>query len=202
MKVLITCGPTWVPIDDVRVISNISSGQMGHLIARFYNEIGAKVTLLEGPVTHSLDVKGIRVIKYSFFDELAKALRTECAKKYDVIVHAAAVADFKLPKASKVKLSSVSKLNLQLVPTEKLIDSIKRLSPHSFLVGFKLESQLKERDLFRSTRKLFVESGCDVVVANTVSKGYAGFVIDADGVILAKAVSKRQLAKKLVQLLN
>ena len=54
MRVLITCGATWVPIDDVRVISNISSGEMGHLIAQAFRQKGAQVTIIEGPVTHTL----------------------------------------------------------------------------------------------------------------------------------------------------
>ena len=71
MRVLITCGATWTPIDDVRVISNISSGEMGHLIAQAFRQNKAEVTVIEGPVTHTLTDKKIKIIKYRFFDELA-----------------------------------------------------------------------------------------------------------------------------------
>ena len=79
-RVLITCGPTWVPIDDVRVISNVSSGEMGHLIAQSFQSKGALVTIIEGPVTQTLEDKKIKIIKYRFFDELARVLKKELLK--------------------------------------------------------------------------------------------------------------------------
>src|ERR1700681_1633108 len=100
-RVLVTCGATWVPIDDVRVISNISSGEMGHLIAQAFRQKGALVTIIEGPVTHTLVDKKIKTIKYRFFDELPRVLKQELLKKCDIVVHAAAVSDFKVVAASK-----------------------------------------------------------------------------------------------------
>jgi len=139
ISVLITCGATWTPIDDVRVISNISSGEMGHLIAQAFERKGASVTILEGPVTHVMENSKIKIIKYRFFDELEKELKKELKKKYEIIIHAAAVSDFKVKQASKIKLSSEKSLTIKLEPTTKLIQEIKRISPTSFLVGFKLE---------------------------------------------------------------
>lgn len=187
MKVLITCGPTWVAIDDTRIISNRSTGEMGHLIAAGFKKAGARVTLLQGPMS---------------FDEFAEALTKECAKQYDIVVHAAAVSDFKPQRASKIKIGSGKAFDLRLVPTEKLIDRIKCLSPQSCLVGFKLESRVNERSAVRMTRRLFTESGADVAVANSVRDGYKGYVLDADGRILARANSKKQLAQALVRILN
>ena len=103
---MITCGATWTPIDDVRVISNVSSGEMGHLIAQAFRQKGAQVTVIEGPVTHTLTDKKIKIIKYRFFDELASVLKKELLKKYDIIIHAAAVSDFKVKGPSKRKISS------------------------------------------------------------------------------------------------
>src|SRR5665213_1817515 len=133
IRVLVTCGATWTPIDDVRVISNVSSGEMGHLIARAFRRHKASVTVLEGPVTHTLIDKGIKIIKYRFFDELARILKVELLKKYDIIVHAAAVSDFKVVGTSKSKIASDRAMTLKLVTTPKLIKDIKRLSPESFL---------------------------------------------------------------------
>ena len=101
MKVLVTCGPTWVPIDAVRVISNHSTGEMGRLIAAAFVKAGAKVRVLEGPMS---------------FDDFARKFKAACTKKYDIVVHAAAVSDFKLKTAAKGKLSSGKTLNLRLVP--------------------------------------------------------------------------------------
>jgi phosphopantothenoylcysteine decarboxylase/phosphopantothenate--cysteine ligase len=201
MRVLITCGATWTPIDDVRVISNVSSGEMGHLIAEAFRSKKASVTLIEGPVTHVLQNKGIKVIKYCFFDELAAALKQELRKKYDVVIHAAAVSDFKVKDSFKSKISSAKKLTLNLTATPKLIGQIKRLSPKSFLVGFKLESSLKVKDIFKVVKDLFAFSHCDLVVANTLKDGYQGFIVNEQGEILSKANNKKVLVTNLVRVI-
>ncbi len=201
MKVLITCGPTWVPIDDVRVISNVSSGQMGHLIAQAFRAHKAKVTVIQGPVTDAADLSNIRVIKYNYFDELAKVLKQECGKKYDVIVHAAAVSDYKLKTVVKGKISSANALNLALTPTVKLISLIKQWAPQSFLVGFKLESTVSPKNLRDLTSKLFTDAGCDLVLANQTEPSYRGYILNADFEIMASSTHKADIAKKLVRTL-
>ncbi len=200
MKVLITSGPTWVAIDAMRVISNRSTGEMGRLIAEGFKKSGAQVTLIEGQVTEPLKLQGVKVIKFTFFNELAQALKIECAKKYDVIVHAAAVSDFKPERALKVKIGSDAPFNLRLVPTAKLIGQIKALAPDALLVGFKLESSLDAA--FKGAKALFTKAGCDLVVANTTVGGYKGSIVDADGKVLAQASDKKKIATALVGLLK
>jgi len=199
-RVLVTCGATWVPIDDVRVISNVSTGELGHLIAQAFRERSAHVTIIEGPVTHTLIDKEIKIIKYRFFDELASVLKAELLKKYDIIIHAAAVSDFKVIGPLKRKISSDKAPTLNLTATPKLIKDIKSLSPGSFLVGFKLESNLDLKNIFKTVKSLFTGAGCDLVVANTLKRGYQGFIVNADGDILCKAANKRDLAQNLVKL--
>lgn len=201
MRVLITCGATWTAIDDVRVISNVSSGEMGHLIAQAFRDTGTEVTVIEGPVTHALVDKKIKFIKYRFFDELAGALKQELKQKYDIIIHAAAVSDFKVKESSKNKLSSKKALTLNLITTPKLINDIKRLSPGSFLVGFKLESNLKLNNIYTTVKSLFTQAGCDLVVANTLKDSYQGYIVDADGNVLCKALDKKSIARNLVKIL-
>ncbi len=201
MRVLITCGATWTPIDDVRVISNISSGEMGHLIAQAFRSHRAFVTVIEGPVTHTLIDKKIKIIKYRFFNELAHVLKSELFKKYDIVIHAAAVSDFKVIGPVKSKISSGKALTLNLAPTAKLIKDIKRLSPESFLVGFKLESSLNPKNIFKTVKSLFTLGGCDLAVANTLTGGYQGFIVNTDGDILAKADNKQKIAKALLSVI-
>jgi phosphopantothenoylcysteine decarboxylase/phosphopantothenate--cysteine ligase len=201
-RVLVTCGTTWTPIDDVRVISNVSSGEMGHLIALAFRSNGASVTIIEGPVTHTLIDKKIKIIKYRFFDELACVLNQELLKKYDIIIHAAAVSDFKVAGPLKSKIPSDKALTLNLTATPKLIKDIKRLCPESFLVGFKLESNLNPKNIFKTVKSLFTLGGCDLVVANKLAGGYQGFIIDADGNILIEADNKEKIAKALVKLVS
>ncbi len=201
MKVLITCGPTWVPIDGIRVISNCSTGEMGHALAKAFLKGNAQVTLVEGPVAGSFDTKGIRVIKYHFFDELKKILHTQARQGYGIIVHAAAVSDFKVKKPFKGKVDSSKPLSLDLVPTEKLITQIKRWAPRSVLVGFKLEPNMTRANCFGQTQALFEEARCDFAVANSIHKGYKGFILNPQGQILAEASDKNQMAKSLASLL-
>lgn len=199
MKVLITCGPTWVAIDDVRVISNTSTGEMGHVLAAEFIKAGAKVTLVEGQVTHAADIQGVSVIKYAFFDELDKILRLESVKKYDIIVHAAAVSDFK-PQAVKGKISSGKTLRLNLTPTKKIINTIKRHAPDTLLVGFKLVPGMTVENAAKHARPLFQEPQCDLVVANSAGSSYRSFIVDASGAVISTAKSKIQTARSLVNL--
>lgn len=203
-KILITCGPTWIPIDAVRVMSNVSSGELGQRIALDCARSGAKVTLLEGPVAVSLSSRLIRILKFRFFDELQKLLNQELRKNVDVVIHAAAVADYKLKRPVRRKLSSQKKtLKLEFVTTPKLIRTIKRLQPKAFLIGFKLESSISRQSTRRKADDLFREADCDVVVANQLTPcGYKGFILDKQNIILASAAGRRKMSKTLVRILS
>ncbi len=128
-KILITAGPSWVPIDRVRVISNIATGETGIILAERLLKEGARVTLLLGPQgTCCLD-KRIKLRAYRFFDELKGLLSGELKlKKYDMVIHTAAVSDYRPLKqySGKVK-SGIKHWRLDLVPTEKIIDMIKKI---------------------------------------------------------------------------
>lgn len=203
-KILVTCGPTWVPIDAVRVVSNVSSGALGQRIALDCARSGAKVTLLEGPVTVPLSSRSMRILKFRFFDELQKLLRQELREDVEAVIHAAAVADYKFKKPVQHKLSSGKKtLKLEFVATPKLIRMIKRLAPKAFLVGFKLEPKISRRSAVRKTQELFRHADCDIVVANqSTPRGYKGFILDKQNIILASAAGRRKMSKTLVRILS
>ena len=203
MKVLVTCGPTWVPIDRVRVISNLSSGEMGHTLAQAFQQAGASVTLLEGPVTRSLKTNRIRIVKFAFYEELARLLKKELRKPYAYVVHAAAVADYRLPKPYQGKLPSGQKaMNLKLVPTEKLITKIKKLCPTCCLIGFKLEPAGQPRELKTKARRLAKATGSDLVVVNILKPSYHAWLADREGKVLARADSRLGITQKLVHTLK
>ena len=203
-RILITCGPTWVALDPVRVISNVSTGKLGHLLAEKLKKAGALVTLIEGPVTHPLKIASIKRIKFHYFSELKEILAKELRKPYDCVIHAAAVSDYQLRKSSDDKISSSRKsLTLNLVPTPKLIEIIKRINPKTFLVGFKLESDLTKNNLFKKTHALFESANCDLVVANSNHKNqYNAFVVSSKKEILSTHSDKKDLAKHLVSSLS
>jgi phosphopantothenoylcysteine synthetase/decarboxylase len=199
-KILITCGPTWVALDSMRVISNRSTGELGHMLAKALNASKSKVTLLEGPVTHAFKPAGVKVLKFCFFEELTALLNEELKKGYDCVIHAAAVSDFKPENSADKKIKSDSKISLKLVPLPKLIHKIKSKAPDTFLVGFKLESFLNSTLAVRETKALFSQAKCDLVVANFMkSGGYEALLLDADKSLLGKAKNKSQLVRLLIQ---
>lgn len=203
-RILITCGPTWVPIDAVRVVSNVSSGELGQRIALDCVNAGARVTLLEGPVARPLTSRSIRILKFFFFDELQRLWKRELRKNFGVVIHAAAVADYKLRRPGRHKLASGKKsLMLEFVSTPKLIHTVKRLEPQTFLVGFKLEPDISRQSAYRKARDLFYEADCDIVVANELTaRGYKGFILDKDETILASAADRTKMSKALVRILS
>ena len=203
-RVLITSGPTSVPIDDMRVITNRSTGEMGRLLAAACLKRGAKVTLLEGAVTTGLPLpRGVRQRKFYFFSELEKSLKLELGKRPDIVIHAAAVSDFALPRIFKGKLGSGDKVKLDLVPTKKLVKAIKKARVLVFLVAFKFEPKLERGYVLKKTRALFRQAKCDLVVANSVARGkYRACLVRPDGKMSEAVKSKRALVQLLIKSLK
>ena len=202
-KILVICGPTWVPIDEMRVISNRSTGKLGHLLAKSFQRSGAKVTLLEGPCTDIYTAKNVTVRKFFYYNELVSLLKTELKNNFDVIVHAAAISDYRLKNLYRGKLrSGLSKVKLILVPTQKIINEIRRLAPRAVLVGFKLEPTPSLVALKKRGMGLIQKAECDFVVANSLTPQYRGYIMNGLGEVLSSVSSRPELATKLVRILN
>lgn len=199
-KVLITSGPTWVPIDDVRVISNTATGKTGVLLANKFAREGCRVTLLLGPVNAPGLINKVKLKRFSFFEELSNLLKKELAKNYDIIIQAAAVSDFKPDFRRNRKISSrVKALKLILKPAPKIINSLRKLKPRSFLTGFKFEPGMEARKLIRGARKLIREASLDCVVANTLrKKRYSAYLVEKKKVY-GPFLSKPRMADELVK---
>ena len=180
-RILITAGPTWVPIDTVRVISNTASGKTGILLAKALAKLDAKVTLLLGPVgSYHID-KNIKVIDFNFFEELNSLIKSELrSKRYDIVIHSAAVSDYTPLSKVRKKISSNAKiLSLTLKQTPKIINSLRKLSPGSFLVGFKFEPQAVKSILIKEARSLIRRAKLNIAVANSARKDkYAAYLVD------------------------
>jgi phosphopantothenoylcysteine decarboxylase/phosphopantothenate--cysteine ligase len=204
-KILITAGPTWVPIDKVRVISNIATGETGILLAERLQRLGVKVTLLLGPVAACCLNKKIKLIRFKFFDELKDLIKRELSlRKYDVVIHSAAVSDYRMAKNYPHKVKSGNKRwALNLVPTQKLIDIIKKnIDSSSFLVGFKFETGAQKNKLISQARKLINTGSADLVVANSLNGGrYSAYLVNKKSVSSAIS-SKSELVKKLVNVIG
>jgi len=197
MKILVTAGGTFSPIDEVRGISNIFNGKTGVLIADCMSHNDEEVTLLIQKQSRWLDfvynqsiIKN--VIKFSTYDDLYHLMEDELVTyKYDVVIHSAAVSDYKvegvfiqnslepnrfmemepnrfieLPSNGKLK-SSHDELFLKLIPTEKIVDKIKtEWNFKGTLVKFKLEVGLTDEELLKIAKKSRLQSGADIMVAN------------------------------------
>lgn len=203
-RILITAGPTWVPIDGVRVISNIATGKTGILLAEKLQHLGVKVTLLLGPVEACCLNKQIKLIRFNFFDELKDKLITELKSgEYDILIHSAAVSDYRPLKVYSRKIkSAIKKWTLDLIPTEKIIDLIKNIDRSLFTVGFKFEPEAQKNSLIKEAKALLCRSNLDLAVANTVvNKKYRAFIIDGNQ-IYGPLLSKEVLADKLIRVVR
>jgi len=200
-RILITSGPTWVAIDDVRVIANRSTGRLGRALCEELLKERARITLLEGPVASPFRDKKVKVRNFKFYDELQRLLNRELAKKYDVIIHAAAVSDFRPQRPVKGKIASDNKRwALKLVATKKLVNLLRAKAKKAVLVGFKLEPRLSRPHAAVLTRSLFHVARCDLVVANSIGRGgYKGFIVNKAGHVTAGSTSRERLSRRLLK---
>jgi len=159
-------------IDPVRVITNLSTGKTGVLLASELVSAGAKVTLVYGPGTHSPPA-GAKVIRVRTSKEMFDAVKKEMKKKFDVVILAAAASDYTVQNYSKSKIKSSNKsLQIKLKQAPKIIDHIKKWQKNVFLVGFKAETNLSRKKLEESARKKLRESKADLIVANDIGTKY------------------------------
>lgn len=203
-KVLISAGATYEAIDQVRGITNRSSGKMGVEIAKEAFIRGAEVTLIKGKMT--ADVPNVfDIIEVESVEEMRIAV-LEHVHKYDIFISAAAVSDF-IPKTGikENKISSSDDLTLKLEKAPKIISEVKKINPEIFLVGFKAEYNLSRDELIESAKKRAEESDIDLMVANDVAVEGAGFGSDKNQVILIDneitdipLSSKRDVAIKII----
>ncbi len=164
-KILISSGGTQEPIDDIRVITNKSSGKTAAQIADQFIANGFTVTYLAAE-TAKLPTLECEVIRYTSFQSLEKKLRELLPQNYSTFIHAAAVSDYSVvPTEGKINSDS-EELTIKLKRNPKLIDLVKKLSPTTKLVGFKLTSTTDEKLVSAKITKLFENSKCDVVIHN------------------------------------
>lgn len=202
-KILITAGPTWVPIDSVRVISNIASGKTGVLLAQKLSRIGVAVTLVLGSVPKIEPIPKVRLVRFRFFAELKKIILKELkSKKYEIIIHSAAVSDYQPIKIYTRKIKSDKSWQLNLVPTEKIIDLIKKIDPNIFLVGFKFEPNLDKARLIKSTKALIQRAKLNLAIANTINQNrYKAYLVNEDK-IYGPFSSRNALTRDLIKVLE
>ncbi|AGH96479.1 bifunctional phosphopantothenoylcysteine decarboxylase/phosphopantothenate--cysteine ligase CoaBC [Pseudobdellovibrio exovorus] len=165
-KVLITAGGTSEAIDDVRVITNRSTGRTAAHLADILIESGFKVTYLHS--TQSiLPQNTCNKISYDSFTDLQTALKATLQQElFHVVIHAAAVSDYSVQRQGGKISSQADEITLTLKKNPKIIDEIKKLSPQTLLFGFKLTSKITGDDVKQKVQSLLKSADCDFVVQN------------------------------------
>jgi phosphopantothenoylcysteine decarboxylase/phosphopantothenate--cysteine ligase len=209
-KVLVTAGSTVEHIDPIRVITNQSSGKMGAAIAEEAQRMGADVTLVYGYGTASPAAS--RIINVESSDEMHQAVAKELKDNYDIVIMAAAVADFTPAAKSAKKIDTRSgATSLSLVPTRKIVDEVKRMDKGAFLVAFKADYGVSDSALIDKAYGKLKECGADLVVANDVGRKDSRIGSDRNEVFIVdkkKKVthipldSKVAVARKILELVS
>jgi len=208
-RVLVTAGGTREPIDAARFIGNFSSGKQGVAFARAAKLLGAEVELIAANLDDSL-TSGLKTTSVSTALELSNAL-AEKSGSYDMLVMAAAVADYKPtdPTSSKLKRSEMGEqLNLSLVANPDIIvetvKSLRASASKAVVIGFAAEAS---DDLESLARVKLSAKGCDYLVANDISDGKV-FGRDKTEIVLVDKLgsnkfqgSKQTVAKDVLSLI-
>ena len=172
-KILVTAGPTQEAIDPVRFITNHSSGKMGYAIARMAMLRGAQVTLVTGP-TAIAPPPFVDVVPVVSAQDMFEAV-TARAPEQDIIIKAAAVADY---RPAQVAQDKVKKGEGELsIPLERTRDILAWLGEHrgpgQFLCGFSMET----RDMVENSRRKLEKKHLDLIAANNLKEPGAGFAV-------------------------
>ncbi len=186
MNCLVTAGPTFESLDDVRRLTNFSTGRLGAELANFLTAHGHKVTLLIGEsATFKGECVASSVKVFSTTRDLRAKLKSFSGKKVDAIFHAAAVSDFTFGKmftrdaAGKLKAFQPSKkistrggnLFVELAPTPKIIAELRGWFPQTKIIGWKFEADGGRADALHAAKKQLADCATDFCVANGPAYG-------------------------------
>ncbi len=203
MNILVTAGPTREPLDPVRFLTNRSSGKMGYELASAFAHAGHQILLISGPT--ALDIpEGVDFLPVETAADMQEAVSNYIGKM-EIAIFAAAVADYTpaVVAPEKIKKSGDS-LTLELLKTKDILGSARSVFGYQgTLVGFAAETE----NLETNARSKLSRKGCDLIIANDVSKPGIGFDSDHNEVLLVypdhteslPLTTKHDLAHQLVQ---
>jgi phosphopantothenoylcysteine decarboxylase/phosphopantothenate--cysteine ligase len=198
VNVLITAGPTFEAIDPVRGITNRSSGKMGYSIARAAIDAGATVTVVSGPVNMDAPAAA-RIERVESASEMFNAVKKH-AKAADIFIGVAAVADYRVEKASTQKIKRTdAALTLKLVPNPDILAWVAALPKPPYCVGFAAESQQLHANADAKRRKKKVP----LMVANLAQDAIgaddnAVTLLDDSGTHTLPRAPKPEVARQIV----
>ncbi|MBB1322619.1 bifunctional phosphopantothenoylcysteine decarboxylase/phosphopantothenate--cysteine ligase CoaBC [Shewanella sp. SR43-8] len=204
-NVLITAGPTREAIDPVRYISNHSSGKMGYALAQAAAEMGAKVTLVSGPVNLATP-PGVTRIDVDSAQQMLEAVMGQ-VEQHDIFIGCAAVADYRIAAVADQKIKkSAEQMQLALVRNPDILAAVAQHAIRPFTVGFAAETN----DVEQYARGKLQRKKLDMIAANDVSIQGLGFNADSnalqvfwqDGSQQLPATDKLTLARQLLTLIK
>jgi phosphopantothenoylcysteine decarboxylase/phosphopantothenate--cysteine ligase len=196
MNCIVTAGPTFEPLDDVRRLTNFSTGRLGTELANFLAARGHKVTLLVGEMaTYSGERRVEQVQLFSTTADLRAKLKALAGKRVNAIFHAAAVGDFAFGKIwvrspsgeltefkSGKKISTrEGKLLVELAPTPKILAELRAWFPRTRLFGWKFEANGTRADAIGAAKQQIAGCQTDVCVVNGPAYGEGFGVVLRDG---------------------
>ncbi len=199
VRVLMTAGPTFEPIDAVRGITNRSSGKMGYAIARAAIGAGAKVTLISGPSSQPIPT-GAAVTHVQSAAEMFDAVKRH-AKLADIFIGVAAVADYRVdkPREHKIKKTDKAQLTLKLLPNPDILGWVAAQAKPPFTVGFAAESRNLETYADEKRRRKKV----NLIVANLAQNAIGAddnevMLLDDSGTHKLPRAAKETVAREIV----
>lgn len=166
IKILITAGGTSVPIDDVRSITNKSTGKTASFLAQHFIDEAYDVTYLHS-TNAMLPIGDFNKYSFETFDDLQNQMKFLLSKhKFDFVFHAAAVSDYSANTTLGKINSNADFIQLNMTKNPKLIELVKKISPNSVLFGFKLTSTSLQSEILKKVEKLFTAADCDYIIQN------------------------------------
>jgi phosphopantothenoylcysteine decarboxylase/phosphopantothenate--cysteine ligase len=195
MRCIVTAGPTFEPLDQVRRLTNHSTGRLGSELTNHLTENGYEVTLLIGQqATWRGERDPARVETFTTTDNLRLRLRALADEGWDAIFHAAAVSDFTFGKAftrgAKGELHEIQSgklstrgepLLVELVPTAKIISELRGWFPRATIIGWKYEVDGTREDVIEKASRQIFENQTDACVANGPAYGEGFGLVTPDG---------------------
>jgi phosphopantothenoylcysteine synthetase/decarboxylase len=204
MNVVITGGPSSEPIDQVRLITNRSTGELGVILAEAFGSRGHHVSLFLGRLSQ---FRHPRAMYFDRNEDLERMLREiKGSEPVSLVLHAAALADFELMSVragdqdlgQKKIASEHQMLSLQLTPKPKVIAGLRAYFPSALIVGWKLELEGSRDDLIREATLQLRKNRTDACVINGAAFG-DGFGFCSPQGLVASFLSKLELASFLVE---
>lgn len=175
MKILITGGGTTEKIDDMRTVSNFSTGATSIKLAEILSQDHDITLMLSTSIKYSND--NLTIVKFDDCESMLLNFKNLSFIKFDMIIQAAAVSDYQVLKV-KVKDEEVSfskipsgldNLSIEFKRAPKIINRIKMLYPETFLVGFKLSSELEFSEYSQSIKRVFNDAKADLIIHNDLA---------------------------------